>query len=242
LVFIVICKSIAITIYFLKPKIYKSQAICSSSIAQFEYNNEGQRSAVDAINFLNTLLENNDYIGFSEMLDITLEDAYAIKSLEAETKYQINMDEKHVKINKFEINLKLSNPAIIIVLEDALFNYFHTNNYFKFIKERYMSGKKLYLSTVIQEMADFRNNRLNRLDQEIGVSTEVQTNENQVLNLASNIEKTSYIIDVADSFVFIKKFSRPQKRSESLSSWLGMTFLISLLVGLIIVRAKEVEL
>ena len=152
------------------------------------------------------------------------------------------MNERHVEINKFEINLEVFSPSKIIVLEEALLNYFSKNDYFQFIKKKYIAGKKLFLSTAIQEMADFRNNRLNRLRQEIGVSTEVQANENQVLNIAKNIESTSYIIDVADSFVFIEKFSKTQKRSESLSYWIGMAFLISLLVGMIIVRVKEVSL
>ena len=91
-------------------------------------------------------------------------------------------------------------------------------------------------------MADFRSNRLNRLQQEVGVSTEVQANENQVLKLAKNIESASYIIDVSDLFVYIEKFSKTQKRSESLIYWIGIAFLISFLVGLIIVRVKEVKL
>jgi len=241
LVFIVLCISIASAVFFLKPKTYKSQAICSSYIAQFEYNNEGQRSAVDAINFLNTFLDNNDYLGFSEVLDIPIEDAYEFKSMQAETKYKINMDEKLVEINKFEINLEVFSPSKIIVLEDALLNYFNNNDYFQFIKKKYRTGKKLFLSTAIQEMADFRNNRLNRLHQEIGVSTEVQADQNQVLNIARNIESASYIIDVADSFIYIEKFSKPQKRSESFAYWLGMSFLISLLFGLTVVRIKEVK-
>ena len=242
LVFIVLCISISSAVFFLKPKIYKSQAICSSSIAQFEYNNEGQRSAVDAINFLNTFLDNNDYLGFSEILDIPLEDAYAIKSLEAETKYKINMDEKLIEINKFEKKLKVLTPSKIIVLEDALLNYFNSNDYFQFIKKKYIAGKKLFLSTAIQEMADFKSNRLNRLHKEVGVSTEVQANQNQVMRLAKNIESASYIIDVADSFVYIEKFSKTQKRSESFSYWIGIAFLISFFVGLIIVRVKQVVL
>jgi len=242
LVFIFLGISISVTVFFLKSNVYKSQAICSSSIAQFEYNNEGQRSAVDAINFLNTYLDNNDYLGFSEILDINIEDAYEFKSIEAVQKYQIDMNERHVEIDKFEIHLEVFSPSKIIVLEDALLNYFNKNDYFQFIKKKYITGKKLFLSTAIQEMADFRNSRLNRLRQEIGVSTEVQADENQILNIAKNIERTSYIIDVADSFVFVEKFSKTQKRSESLSYWIGMAFLISLLVGMIIVRVKEVNL
>jgi hypothetical protein len=188
-VFIFLCISISVIVFFLKPNVYKTQAICSSSIAQFEYNNEGQRTAVDAINLLNTFLVNDDYLGFSEILDIPLEDAYVFKSMEAVQKYQIDMDEKHVEINKFEINVEILNPSKIIVLEDALLNYFNNNDYFKFIKKKYIAGKKLFLSTAIQEMADFRSNRLNRLHQEVGVSTEVQANENQVLKLAKKHRK-----------------------------------------------------
>ena len=191
LLFIFLGISISVTVFFLKSNVYKSQAICSSSIAQFEYNNEGQRSAVDAINFLNTFLDNNDYVGFSEILEINLEDAYEFKSIEAVQKYQINMDEKHVEINKFEINLEVLTPSKIIVLEDALLNYFNNNSYFQFIKNKYITGKKLFLSTAIQEMADLRKNRLNRLRQEIGVSTEVQADNNQILNIAKNIERTN---------------------------------------------------
>jgi hypothetical protein len=240
LVFVGLCISIVITMFFVKPKIYKSKAICTSNIAQFEHNQEGQRSAVDVINFLNTFLDNNDYLGFSEVLDITLEDASAIKSLEAVQKYQIDLNEKYVEISNFEINLEILSHNKIIVLEDALLNYFHSNNYFQLIQNRFINGKEVLVSTLIQEIADLRNNRLKSLNKGIGVSTQVQAIENQILNLAKHIERTNYLIEVADSFVFIEKFSRPKKRSESLSYWLGMTFLISLLVGMIIVRIKEV--
>ena len=242
LVFVGLCISIVITVFFVKPKIYKSKAICSSSIAQFEYNREGQRSAVDMINFLNEFLVNNDYLGFSKELDITIEDAYAIKNIEAVQLYQTDLNENYVEINKFEINLHVFSPNKIIMIQDALLNYFNSNNYLQLIKNRYRKGKKVLLSTLIQEMADLRNNRLKSLDKGIGATTQIEAIENQILNLAKNIESISYIIEVSDSFVFTQEFSKPQKRSESFSFWLGMSFLISLLVGMIIARVKEVKI
>ena len=169
--------SVVSTIFFqkLKKPYYTTEAICSSGISEYERMEQvqemSQRTAVDLINLIDINAQNKDYNQLSELLNVDLDVAKAIREIEAEQLYQQDMDEKYYALNKFSIKLTTYNKDLLKEIQIGLENYINENEFIKKYHQTYLKCNEDLIKDIELEISDLKANRSQGIKQNYNLSS-----------------------------------------------------------------------
>ena len=236
----------------IKPSYFETKAICMSGIAEYERIEQleelSQRTAVDLINHLQINILNNDYSELSSLLNISVEEAKSVKSIEAEQLYQQDMNEKFYALNKFEIRLSVFDNTIIKLVQSGLIFYFINNNFINDYHLQYKESNESLINDINSEMnllskmrSEGAQNSLDLSSVNIISGKDDNTISNQIISLAQLKEGIITNQLLLKPLVFVNDFAQTQKTERDLLIWSILGGFISLLFGLLFCFIKELK-
>ena len=122
----------------IKTPYYETSAIATSGRSFFEgvidpsqmsYQIIDQKIAIDMINSLSQVVEDQEYEILAKKLQMPLEQAIKIKFIEAEQSYELDLENRRQKLSQFIITAKLTDNSTIHLLNDGLLSFFNNNIY-----------------------------------------------------------------------------------------------------------------
>ena len=155
----------------LRPAYFETRAIATSGISNFErQENLNQASAINLINLLQMDIKKKDYIILSEKMNISVEEASAIKSITAKDLFKKDADDKEHATSKFSIDLSVKNNKFIPIIQDGLVYYFKTN---------------IYVTNYYDQFVSTTSNEINAIDQEVNSLRTIRESEKSVIDISS---------------------------------------------------------
>jgi len=246
----------AILFQKLRPAYYNTQAIATSGIADFERLESkevlSQRVAVDIINLLSLDIKKEDYSVLSKKMNVSLETASAIRSIQAEEIMSDGEEEQKFSTSKFSIELSVSDNSYINSIQDGLVYYFTTNQYIKDYYEKFFLTTSNEISAIDHEVGSLRairNSEKSAIDiSSINLNSKRDPYDinNQILGLVNL--KSKHITDLAllKPLSFVTSFSLTEKPERQVLILGGIaavfSFLLSILIALfnnVYVKSKE---
>jgi hypothetical protein len=155
----------------LRPAYFETTAIATSGISNFErQENLNQASAINLINLLQIDLKKKDYIILSEKMNISVEEASAIKSITAKDLFKKDADDKEHATSKFSIDLSVKKNKFIPIIQDGLVYYFKTN---------------IYVTNYYDQFVSTTSNEINAIDQEVNSLRTIRESEKSAIDISS---------------------------------------------------------
>ncbi len=201
----------------LRPAYYNTTAIATSGISDFErVDNESilnQRVAINLINLLQLDVTKEDYSILSEKMNISLEDASAIKTIKAKEIFRKDEDGKEYSTAKFSIALSVNKNESISIIQDGLIYYFKTNKYIINYYDQFVSTISNEINAIDEEVSSLRTIRESEMSaidiSSINVNSKKQHYDvnNQILELISLRSKNVTDLALLKPLSFVAPFS-----------------------------------
>jgi hypothetical protein len=231
----------------LRPAYFETRAIATSGISNFErQENLNQASAINLINLLQMDIKKKDYIILSEKMNISVEEASAIKSITAKDLFRKDADDKEHATSKFTIDLSVKNNKFIPIIQDGLVYYFKTNIYITNYYDQFVSTTSNEINAIDQEVNSLRTIRESEKSAIDISSINVNPKEskydvnNQVLELINLKSKNITDLVLLKPFSFVSPFTKTQIPERGVLILGSVAAGISFLLGIIIAVFKNV--
>jgi len=229
----------------IRPAYYIITSIATSGISAFERIEDekevlNQRTAINLINTLDLDVQKEDFIVLGEKLNISMEKAASIKSINATQIFRKDQDGKDFNTPKFEILLTVKDNGIIKNIEEGLLHYFNSNQYIHSYYDYFKltnDNEIIAIDSEIESLQKFRSDKGSNIDMSSfnlyskkGL-TEVQ---NQIieLNQLKSINATNQMLLKPLSFVQGFTISQTPERGVLLLG--SLAFVISFIVAIIV--------
>lgn len=107
---------------FFKSPYYETSATATSGLSYFEgiiepseleYPIIDQKIAIDMVNGLGKIIENEEYIILANKLKISEDIAKTVKFIEAEQLYELDLENRRQKLSQFSITIKVTDNQSI---------------------------------------------------------------------------------------------------------------------------------
>jgi len=234
----------------IRPAYYNTTAIATSGISSFERidNEEGlnQRVAINLINLLQLDVHKEDYIILSDKMNISLEEASAIKSIKAKEIFRKDEDEKEHGTSKFSIDLSVKNNKSIPIIQHGLVYYFKDNTYITNYYDQFVSTTSNEITEIDQEVSSLRvirESEKSAVDiSSINVSSKKLKYDvnNQILELISLRSKNTTDLALLKPLSFVSPFTKTHAPERGVLILGSIAAGISFLLGIIIAVFKSV--
>ena len=229
----------------IRPAYYNTTSIATSGISAFERIEDekevlNQRTAINLVNTLDLDVQKEDFIVLGEKLNISMENAASIKSINATQIFRKDQDGKDFNTPKFEILLTVKDNGIIKNIEEGLLHYFNSNQYIHSYYDYFKltnDNEIIAIDTEIESLQKFRSDKGSNIDMSSfnlyskkGL-TEVQ---NQIieLNQLKSINATNQMLLKPLSFVQGFTISQTPERGVLLLG--SLAFVISFIVAIVV--------
>ena len=234
----------------IRPAYYNTTAIATSGISSFERidNEEGlnQRVAISIINLLQLDVHKEDYIILSDKMNISLEEASAIKLIKAKEISRKDEDEKEHSTSKFSIDLSVKNNKSIPSIQHGLVYYFKDNTYITNYYDQFVSTTSNEITEIDQEVSSLRVIRESEKSDvdisSINVSSKKLKYDvnNQILELISLRSKNTTDLALLKPLSFVSPFTKTHAPERGVLILGSIAAGISFLLGIIIAVFKSV--
>jgi len=230
----------------LKPAYYSTTAIATSGISIFERQEffiEGvkimnQGTAINLINSLQLHIDKRDFSILASKLNIDIDKASLIKSINAEQIFFISPDKKKIETPKFYIHLSVSDNSIIMLVQSGLLNYFNDNDYISNYSSNYQETANREISTIDDEIEILRFLRLNQNSKtDIGSFNffgNNDTEENQIFKLTKLRSVIVTYQSLLEPLSFVQEFSISQIPERAVLFLASLVALISFLIAIVV--------
>ena len=229
----------------IRPAYYNTTSIATSGISAFERIEDekevlNQRTAINLINTLDLDVQKEDFIVLGEKLNISMENAASIKSINATQIFRKDQDGKDFNTPKFEILLTVKDNGIIKNIEEGLLHYFNSNQYIHSYYDYFKltnDNEIIAIDSEIESLQKFRSDKGSNIDMSSfnlyskkGL-TEVQ---NQIieLNQLKSINATNQMLLKPLSFVQGFTISQTPERGVLLLG--SLAFVISFIIAIVV--------
>jgi hypothetical protein len=237
----------------LRPAYFETTAIATSGISNFErQENLNQASAINLINLLQMDIKKKDYIILSEKMNISVEEASAIKSITAKDLFRKDADDKEHATSKFTIDLSVKNNKFIPIIQDGLVYYFKTNIYVTNYYDQFVSTTSNEINAIDQEVNSLRTIRESEKSAIDISSINVNPKEskydvnNQVLELINLKSKNITDLVLLKPLSFVSPFTKTQIPERGVlilgSAAAGISFLLGIIIAVfknVYIKSKE---
>jgi len=240
----------AILFQKVRPAYYNTTALVTSGISDFERIDDesilNQRVAIDLINLLQLDIRKEDYVILSEKMNISLEDAIAIKSIKAEEIFIRDQDEKEHSTPKFSIALSVKDNNSISNIQDGLAYYFRTNIYIGGYYDQFVATTSDEINAINNEVSSLRTIReLERSTIDIS-SINVNSKKsqydvnNQILELITLRSKKITDLKLLEPLSFIAPFTITQNPERGVLILGSIAAAFSFFIGILIAVFRNV--
>lgn len=240
----------AILFQTVRPAYYNTTALVTSGISDFERIDDesilNQRVAIDLINLLQLDIKKEDYVILSEKMNISLEDAIAIKSIKAEEIFIKDQDEKAHSTPKFSIALSVKDNNSISNIQDGLAYYFRTNIYIGAYYDQFVATTSDEINAINNEVSSLRTIReLERSTIDIS-SINVNSKKsqydvnNQILELITLRSKKITDLKLLEPLSFIAPFTITQNPERGVLILGSIAAAFSFFIGILIAVFRNV--
>lgn len=233
-----------------RPAYYNTTAIAVSGISNFERidakSDLNQRVATSLINLLDQDVKKEDFILLSKKMNISLEDASAIKSIKAQEIFYKDQDEKRHHTSKFIIDLSVDKNRAINNIQNGLDYYFRNNLYVKQYYNQFISTTSKEIEAIDQEVNSLRSIResdKSTIDvSSINVNSRKSAYDvnNQILELISLKSKNITDLSLLRPLSFVSPFSITQMPERGVLVLGSFSALVSFLLGILIAVFRNV--
>ena len=241
----------------LKPAYYSTTAIATSGISIFERQEffiEGvkirnQGTAINLINSLQLHIDKRDFSILASKLNIDIDKASLIKSINAEQIFFISPDKKKIETPKFNIQLSVKDNSIIMLVQSGLLTYFNDNQYISNYYSNYQETNNHEISTIDDEIKTLRFLRLNKISKtDMGSFNFFENNDtkiNQIVELTKARSVRTTVQSLLKPLSFVQEFST-SKIPERAVLFFGsiaaiISFLISILVAVFVSVKRKMK-
>ena len=230
----------------LKPAYYSTTAIATSGISIFERQEifiEGvkitnQGTAINLINSLQLHIDKRDFSILASKLNIDIDKASLIKSINAEHIFFISPDKKKIETPKFYIHLSVKDNSIIMLVQSGLLSYFSDNHYISNYSSNYQETSNREISTIDDEIKTLRFLRLNQNSKtDIGSFNffgNNDTKENQIFQLTKLRSVILTYQSLLKPLSFVQDFSISQIPERAVLFMASLVALISFLIAIVV--------
>ena len=230
----------------LKPAYYSTTAIATSGISIFERQEifiEGvkitnQGTAINLINSLQLHIDKRDFSILASKLNIDIDKASLIKSINAEQIFFISPDKKKIETPKFYIELSVKDNSIIMLVQSGLLTYFNDNKYISNYSSNYQETTNHEISTIDDEIETLRFLRLNQNSKtDIGSFNFFGNNETKDNQIVQLTKLRSVILTYQSSLKplsFVQEFSISQIPERAVLFMASLVALISFLIAIVV--------
>ncbi|MBU46135.1 MAG: hypothetical protein CMD28_01765 [Flavobacteriales bacterium] len=240
----------AILFQKVRPAYYNTTALVTSGLPNFERIDDAsilnQRVAIDLINLLQLDIRKEDYVILSEKMNISLEDAIAIKSIKAEEIFIKDQDEKEHSTPKFSIALSVKDNKSISNIQDGLAYYFRTNIYIGGYYDQFVATTSDEINAINNEVSSLRTIReLERSTIDIS-SINVNSKKsqydvnNQILELITLRSKKITDLKLLEPLSFIAPFTITQNPERGVLILGSIAAAFSFFIGILIAVFRNV--
>jgi len=230
----------------LKPAYYSTTAIATSGISIFERQEifiEGvkitnQGTAINLINSLQLHIDKRDFSILASKLNIDIDKASLIKSINAEQIFFISPDKKKIETHKFYIHLSVKDNSIIMLVQSGLLSYFSDNHYISNYSSNYQETSNREIATIDDEIETLRFLRLNQNSKtDIGSFNFFGNNETKDNQIVQLTKLRSVILTYQSSLKplsFVQEFSISQIPERAVLFMASLVALISFLIAIVV--------
>ena len=184
---------------FFKSPYYETSATATSGLSYFEgiidpseveYPIIAQKIAIDMVNGLGKIIENEEYIILANKLKISEDIAKTVKFIEAEQLYELDLENRRQKLSQFSITIKVTDNQSINSVSNGFLNYFNNNGYsnMNYVLFKKQSPELIkYLDQEIKDLQSYRSNLNEKNDFEMSTISIANDNseslQNQIIQL-----------------------------------------------------------
>ena len=234
----------------IRPSYYNTTALVTSGISEFERKDNkvisSQGVAISFINLLQLDVNKDDYTVLSQKMNISLEAALVIKSINAKEIFSKDEDAKEHSTSMFSIDLSVRDNKFIPDIEDGLLYYFKNNTYFSSYYNQFISTTSNEINAIDQEVRSLRAIRESEKSAIDVSSINVNSRRseydinNQILQLISLRSKNTTELALLEPLSFIVPFTKTQNPERDVLVLGSIAFGISFFLGIIFAVFKNV--
>lgn len=241
----------------LKAPYYETSATATSGLSYFEgiidpseleYPIIDQKIAIDMVNGLGKIIENEEYIILANKLKISEDIAETVKFIEAEQSYELDLENRRQKLSQFSITIKVTDNQSIKSVSDGFLNYFNNNgysnmNYSLFQKQSPELIK--YLDQEIKDLQSYRSNLNDKSDFEMSTISIANDNseslQNQIIQLYEKKQALERDLELLKPLSFVSNFPVYRKPTSRTLFRVGVLSFGFLFLGFVIALFRDVK-
>ena len=242
---------------FFKSPYYETSATATSGLSYFEgiidpseleYPIIDQKIAIDMVNGLGKIIENEEYIILANKLKISEDIAKTVKFIEAEQLYELDLENRRQKLSQFSITIKVTDNQSINSVSNGFLNYFNNNGYsnMNYVLFKKQSPELIkYLDQEIKDLQSYRSNLNEKNDFEMSTISIANDNseslQNQIIQLYEKKQALERDLQLLKPLSFVSEFPVYRKTSSRTLLRTGILSFGFLLLGFITALFRDVK-
>ena len=242
---------------FFKSPYYETSATATSGLSYFEgiidpseleYPIIDQKIAIDMVNGLGKIIENEEYIILANKLKISEDVAKTVKFIEAEQLYELDLENRRQKLSQFSITIKVTDNQSINSVSNGFLNYFNNNGYsnMNYVLFKKQSPELIkYLDQEIKDLQSYRSNLNEKNDFEMSTISIANDNseslQNQIIQLYEKKQALERDLQLLKPLSFVSDFPVYRKPTSRTLLRAGILSFGFLLLGFITALFRDVK-